>query len=44
MLNILICIIKGLDWGMDGYMWLARNQNNMCGIAFEAYSPILFVR
>jgi len=26
---------------MDGYMMLARNANNMCGIASDAAVPII---
>ena len=26
----------GQDWGMNGYILMARNNNNMCGIASEA--------
>ncbi|XP_052684367.1 procathepsin L-like isoform X3 [Crassostrea angulata] len=29
----------GTSWGMDGYMMLARNQDNMCGIANQAIYP-----
>ena len=31
----------GEDWGDRGYMKLARNQNNMCGIATAATYPML---
>jgi cathepsin L len=31
----------GTNWGMNGYFELARNQNNMCGIAMSASYPIL---
>jgi cathepsin L len=31
----------GSDWGMDGYVWMARNRNNNCGIATEAVFPIV---
>jgi cathepsin L len=27
------------DWGMDGYMMMARNMNNNCGIATFASYP-----
>ena len=27
----------GASWGMNGYMHFARNRNNMCGIADNAY-------
>ena len=31
----------GKDWGRRGYMKLARNQSNMCGIATAATYPML---
>ncbi|XP_048848521.1 cathepsin K-like [Brienomyrus brachyistius] len=31
----------GTDWGMKGYMRLARNLNNICGIATMASYPII---
>jgi len=31
----------GTDWGIDGYLYLARNDNNMCGVATYAFYPVL---
>jgi hypothetical protein len=30
-----------MDWGMDGYMMMARNAGNVCGIASDAAVPII---
>jgi cathepsin L len=29
----------GTQWGMDGYTWMSRNNDNQCGIANEATYP-----
>jgi cathepsin L len=29
----------GTGWGQEGYIWMARNANNMCGIATMATIP-----
>ena len=31
----------GEDWGMDGYVMMARNRDNNCGIATDALYPIV---
>ncbi|XP_034477321.1 cathepsin L-like [Drosophila innubila] len=31
----------GTSWGEKGYMKIARNRNNICGIASRAYYPII---
>jgi C1A family cysteine protease len=32
----------GVDWGMNGYILLARNSNNMCGVATAAVYPLIY--
>lgn len=31
----------GISWGMEGYFKLARDENNMCGVASQASYPIV---
>jgi len=31
----------GTSWGMEGFMMMARNDNNMCGIASDAGFPVI---
>jgi len=33
----------GTSWGMQGYMKLARNANNLCGVATDASFPLTFI-
>merc|ERR1712034_206602 len=31
----------GQDWGEEGYIRMARNKGNMCGVASECYVPTM---
>ena len=38
---ILFCFSWSTTWGDKGYIKIARNSNNMCGISSEAVYPIV---
>jgi len=31
----------GVTWGQKGYIWMAKNRNNNCGIATDASYPVV---
>jgi cathepsin L len=31
----------GADWGLNGYIAMERNHNNMCGIATDAVYAVI---
>jgi hypothetical protein len=40
-LFIIILNLKGENWGESGYMRIARNRNNLCGLATDVSYPIV---